>query len=90
MVLPDFQSMRVSEEPVSIYLFRQNPVFTSLHLRSPVQVVLPKDSIMPWAVKSSFKTGVQIQYRSLSLEINHLDSHNAFDKNRFVRIKETF
>ncbi len=27
--------MRVSEEPVCIELFRQNPVFTSLHLRSP-------------------------------------------------------
>jgi hypothetical protein len=31
-----FQPIRVSEEPVCIYLFRQNPVFTSLHLRSPV------------------------------------------------------
>jgi hypothetical protein len=30
--------MRVSEEPVCIYLFRQNPVFTSLHLRSPEEV----------------------------------------------------
>ncbi len=27
--------MGVSEEPVRIYLFRQNPIFTSLHLRSP-------------------------------------------------------
>ncbi len=41
MVFPDFQPMRVSEEPVCIYLFRQNPVFTSLHLRSPVHDVLP-------------------------------------------------
>ncbi len=30
--------MRVSEEPVCIYLFRQNPVFTSLHLRSPESI----------------------------------------------------
>jgi len=31
--------MRVPEEPVYIHLFRQNPVFTSLHLKSPVYVV---------------------------------------------------
>ncbi len=31
VVWPDFQLMRVSEEPVCIYLLRQNPVFTSLH-----------------------------------------------------------
>jgi hypothetical protein len=30
--------MRVPEEPVCIYLFRQNPVLTSLHLRPPVHV----------------------------------------------------
>ncbi len=35
---------RVSEEPVHIYLFRQNPVFTSLHLRSPVHVVPPQEA----------------------------------------------
>ncbi len=28
--------MRVPEEPVCIDLFRQNPVFTSLHLKFPV------------------------------------------------------
>jgi hypothetical protein len=33
--------MRVSEEPDCIYLIRQNPVFTSLHFRSPVRVVPP-------------------------------------------------
>jgi hypothetical protein len=37
-VFPGFQPMRVSEEPVYTYLFRQNSVFTSLHLRSPVHV----------------------------------------------------
>ncbi len=42
VVLPDFQPIRVSEEPVSINLFRQNPVFTSLHLRSPVLVLPPQ------------------------------------------------
>jgi hypothetical protein len=31
--------MRVPEEPVCIDLFRQNPVFTSLHLKYPVHVV---------------------------------------------------
>ncbi len=33
--------MRVPEEPVCIHLFRKNPVFTSLHLKSPVHVVPP-------------------------------------------------
>jgi hypothetical protein len=33
--------MRVSEEPVCNALFRQNQVFTSLHLKSPVHVVPP-------------------------------------------------
>jgi hypothetical protein len=33
--------MRVPEEPVCIDLFRQNPVFTSLHLKYPVRVVPP-------------------------------------------------
>jgi hypothetical protein len=31
--------MRVPEEPVCIDLFRQKPVFTSLHLKYPVHVV---------------------------------------------------
>jgi hypothetical protein len=30
--------MRVPEEPVCIDIFRKNPVFTSLHLKSPVRV----------------------------------------------------
>ncbi len=38
VVWPDFQPMRVPEEPVCIDLFRQNPVFTSMHLKSPVPV----------------------------------------------------
>jgi hypothetical protein len=41
VVWPDFQPMRVPVEPVCIDLFRQNPVFTSLHLKSPVHVVQP-------------------------------------------------
>jgi hypothetical protein len=30
--------MRVPEEPVCVHLIRQKPVFTSLHLKSPVHV----------------------------------------------------
>ncbi len=41
LVWPDFQPMRVTEEPVWIHLFRQNPVFNSLHLKSPVHVLPP-------------------------------------------------
>jgi hypothetical protein len=36
--------MGVPEEPVCIGLFRQNPVFISLHLKSPVHVVPPLTS----------------------------------------------
>ncbi len=36
--------MRVPEEPVCIDLFRQKPVFTSLHLKYPVHVVPPLQS----------------------------------------------
>ncbi len=42
VVFPDFQPMRVSEEPICIYLLGQNPVFTSLHLRFPIHVVPPQ------------------------------------------------
>ena len=49
-VFPDFQPMRISEEPVCIYLFRQNPFFTSLHLRSPVYDVPPLD--IQYAIRS--------------------------------------
>jgi hypothetical protein len=38
VVWPDFQPMRVAEEPVCVHLFRQKLVFTSLHLKSPVHV----------------------------------------------------
>jgi hypothetical protein len=41
-----FDQMRVSEEPVCIYLFRQNPVFTSLHFKSPFHVVLPRNNYL--------------------------------------------
>jgi hypothetical protein len=46
VVWPDFQPMRVpEEEPVRSDLFRQNPVFTFLHLKSPVHVVPPLQTI---------------------------------------------
>jgi hypothetical protein len=38
--------MRVPEEPVCNDLFRQNPVFTSLHLKYPVHVVPPQGSLL--------------------------------------------
>jgi hypothetical protein len=38
-VFPDFQTTKVSEEPVCIEIFRHNPVITSLHLRSPIHVL---------------------------------------------------
>ncbi len=45
VVWSDFQPMRVPVEPVCHDLFRQNPVFTSLHLKSPVRVVQPLMSL---------------------------------------------
>jgi hypothetical protein len=41
VVWPDFQPMRVPEEPVCIDLFWQKPVITSLHLKYPVLVAPP-------------------------------------------------
>ncbi len=41
VVWPDFQPMRVPEEPVCILLFPKNPVFTFLHLKSLVHVAPP-------------------------------------------------
>jgi hypothetical protein len=46
VVFPDFKPMRVPEEPVCIHLFRQNSVFTSLHLRSTVYFVPPLESLV--------------------------------------------
>jgi hypothetical protein len=46
LFFPDFQPMSVSEEPVCVYLFWQNLVFTSLHLRSHFHVVPPMDVII--------------------------------------------
>ncbi len=57
MVFPDCQPMRVSEEPVCINLFRQNRVFTSLHLRSPVHVVPPRDISLNLKVGGNEKKG---------------------------------
>ncbi len=55
VVWPDFQPMRVPEEPVCVRLFRRKPVFTSLHLKSPVHVhrlrmhpVYPKNKTEIW------------------------------------------
>ncbi len=53
VVWPDFQPMRVPEEPVCFHLFRQNPFFTSLHLKSPDHSVCP----VPFYLNFSFEDG---------------------------------
>ncbi len=53
VIFPDFWPMRVSEELVCFYLFRQNPVFTSLHLRSPVHLVPPQ--AISWTIGNSLR-----------------------------------
>ncbi len=55
-VWPDFQPMRVREEPVCILLFQQNPVFTTLHFKSPIHVVPPqggKNWILPQEINAN-------------------------------------
>ncbi len=55
---PDFQPMRVQEEPVCIHLFRQNPVFTSLHLKSRLrsQQACSANSIQKSSLGKTFPT----------------------------------
>ncbi len=48
LVWPDFQPMRAPQEPVGNEIFRQSPVFTSLHLKSPVHVVPPQSEKKDW------------------------------------------
>jgi hypothetical protein len=47
--------MRVTEEPVCIDLIRQNPVFTSLHLKSPVHVHRLRKDLPPTSLFSIFR-----------------------------------
>jgi hypothetical protein len=55
--------------------FGKNPVFTSLHLRSPVHVVPPlRDTSYAMRRKMQYYIVLHISL-SLSLEINHIDSH---------------
>ncbi len=56
----DFQPMKVSEEPVGIYLFRQNPVLTTLQLRSAVHGFRLRDRSLESLMedKTSFKTSL--------------------------------
>jgi hypothetical protein len=50
--------MRVPEEPVCIDIFRQNPVFTSLQLKSPVNVVPPLERRAVFFKASPLKRGL--------------------------------
>jgi hypothetical protein len=59
-------------------------VFTVNTKYLPRNLLFGKDSIMPCAVKFSFKFGLRI---SLSLEINNIDFYISFDKNWFSRFK---
>ncbi len=69
VVWPDFQPMRVPEEPVCVHLFRQNPVFSSLHLKSPVHVVQPLFStlviLLPINITNSMKIMLLLTFYAL-------------------------
>ncbi len=63
VVWPDFQPMRIPKEPVCIHLFRQDPVFTSLHLKSPFlayrlryQQACSANSIQKSSLRKTFPT----------------------------------
>ncbi len=76
MVFQDFQPIRVSEEKICIYLFRQNLVFTSLQLRSPVRVI-------PYRLSSVADLGCLSRIRLFSI----LDLGSEMFPSR-IRIKE--
>jgi hypothetical protein len=59
--------MRVPEEPVFIDLFRQNPVFTSLHLKSPVHV---RRLFAVAAIKACCPVGGKVARKYLLLSFN--------------------
>ncbi len=63
VVWPDFQPMRIPEEPVYIDLFRQNPVFTSLHLKSTIHVVPPP--FMLYRLRSIYRVAARGGHRHL-------------------------
>ncbi len=71
--------MLVPEEPVRIRLFRENPVFTSLHLKSPVHVVPPQ--IPPWSYNSP------IIYQLDQLEWSWVELRTIVVKGRTVEVK---
>jgi hypothetical protein len=54
--------MRVSEEAVFMDIFRKNPVFTSLHLRSPVHVVPPLSHIYKYVPVYDIMADTQSTY----------------------------
>jgi hypothetical protein len=62
--------MRVPEEPVCIDLFRQNPVFTSLHLKSPVNVVPPLRRRREESSQPALGTGKRETSESLGVELS--------------------
>ncbi len=81
VVWPDIQPMRVPEEPVWIDLFRQKPVFTSLHMKYPVHVVPPLTSPTPFF--SSFLVSGQIFKDDVNAFFLHLSRIFCFMKRLF-------
>jgi hypothetical protein len=69
VVFQDFQPMKVLEEPVCIYLFRQNPVFTSLRVRFRVRVVPPQE------ISNAERQKLEFAERCRNANRFFLDSH---------------
>jgi hypothetical protein len=69
VVFPDFYSVGVSEEQVCIDPFRQNPVFTSLHLGSPVHTALVTEDFKEFKMYRKGKTSEKRDIKILSFQI---------------------
>ncbi len=76
VVRPDFQPMRVPEEPVCINLFRKNPVFTFLHLKSPVHVVPPQASVSD--LVAGGREGVKTTENKMHCSVKRYSLHCSF------------
>jgi hypothetical protein len=75
--------MRAPEEPVCIDIFRQNPVFTSLHLKSPVHVHRLWSQLDIPAICVSISAAVTLKRLSTYTVLN-------FNVNKWAVFSDTF
>ncbi len=80
--------MRVPEELVCIHFFRQNPVFTSLHLKSSVHVVPPQET-PPGRSADALRQGLRgptaACWRSFQLRSAHPNGYRCSAMTLYIR-----